>query len=410
MTNFILFDDSSRSDLLPLVFTRPVADIRIGILTIREKWEKYLNAQTSTLTEKYLSTRFPLVKGKNNILINASVCPNRELVKQILKLQPDQSLVCKDYIIALHVIDKDLDQVDNLESSRVEEVEKREVEGLEEIECTTEHMKISFPWDIFSMNREALIEDYNLITKGRKSAAISLTNKIIAPENVFLEEGAKVECATINAGDGPVYIGKHAEVMEGSLIRGPFALCDHAQLKMAAKIYGATTIGPHCKVGGEVNNSVFFAYSSKAHDGFIGNAVIAEWCNLGADTNNSNLKNTYDEVKMWNYAQERFIHTGLQFCGLIMGDHTRCGINTMFNTGTVIGVFANVFGHGFQRNFIPSFSWGSSMSGYTGYDLDKALEVARRVYERRNLVFEDADAEILKSTYALTYAFRKNKY
>lgn len=405
--NFILFDDTGRSDFLPLSFTRPVPDIRFGILTIREKWERYLGCSTSTLTEKYLSGKYPLVKAGNSILINGTVCPNPSLLKQIMALEPDQALVCSDYIIALHIIEKDLNDVESLESARVEEVEKREVEGLTEIECTSGHIKISHPWDIFSLNSKAIAEDFELITRGRKSAGISSSNRLICPENIFVEEGAKIECAVINASEGPVYIGTEAEIMEGCLIRGPFALCAHASLKMGAKIYGGTTIGPHCKIGGEVNNSVFLGYSNKAHDGFIGNSVIGEWCNLGADTNNSNLKNTYDEVKMWNYTQERFIPSGLQFCGLVMGDHSKCGINTMFNTGTVVGVNANIFGHGFQRNFIPSYSWGSSVSGYTTYDLGKAIQVARMVYERRGVEFTQADEEILTAIYNNTFAFRK---
>ncbi|MEI6853867.1 MAG: GlmU family protein [Bacteroidota bacterium] len=385
--NYILFDDSTRNDLLPLTFTRPVADIRIGILTIREKWEKYLKASTSSLTEKYLSVKYPMIKSANNILINGSVLPTKELVKAINELQPDQSLVYKEYIIAMHVIEKDLDDVDSIDAPIVEDVEKREVEGMHEIECDLPHMKINYPWDIFAMNGQAIEDDFKLLTYGRKSKVLSDSNRLINEENIFVESGAKVECTIINASNGPVYIGKDAEVMEGCVIRGPFALCDHSSLKMGAKIYGPTTIGPHSKVGGEVNNSVIFGYTNKAHDGFLGHSVLGEWCNIGADSNNSNLKNTYDEVKAWNYAEEKFILTGLQFCGLLMGDHSKCGINTMFNTGTVVGVSANIVGHGFQRNFIPSFSWGSSMSGYTTYDVDKAIDVAKRVYERRGLEF-----------------------
>ena len=405
--NYILFDDSTRNDLLPLTFTRPVADIRIGILTIREKWEKYLKASTSSLTEKYLSVKYPMIKSANNILINGSVLPTKELVKAINELQPDQSLVYKEYIIAMHVIEKDLDDVDSIDAPIVEDVEKREVEGMHEIECDLPHMKINYPWDIFAMNGQAIEDDFKLLTYGRKSKVLSDSNRLINEENIFVESGAKVECTIINASNGPVYIGKDAEVMEGCVIRGPFALCDHSSLKMGAKIYGPTTIGPHSKVGGEVNNSVIFGYTNKAHDGFLGHSVLGEWCNIGADSNNSNLKNTYDEVKAWNYAEEKFILTGLQFCGLLMGDHSKCGINTMFNTGTVVGVSANIVGHGFQRNFIPSFSWGSSMSGYTTYDVDKAIDVAKRVYERRGLEFTSVEKDILKNIYELTFSYRK---
>jgi len=405
--NYILFDDSTRNDLLPLTFTRPVADIRIGILTIREKWEKYLKTTTSSLTEKYLATKYPMIKSPNNILINGSVLPSKELVKAIVDLKPDQSLVYKEYIIAMHVIEKDLEDVSNTDANNVEDVEKHEVEGLQEIECNIPHVKINYPWDIFAMNREALEEDFKLITAGRKSKVLSDSNRLIAEENIFVEAGAKVECAIINASSGPVYIGKDAEVMEGCVIRGPFSLGDNSTLKMGAKIYGPTTIGPHSKIGGEVNNSVIFGYTNKAHDGFLGQSVLGEWCNIGADSNNSNLKNTYDEIKAWNYTQERFISTGMQFCGLIMGDHSKCGINTMFNTGTVVGVNANIIGHGFQRNFIPSFSWGNSVSGYTTYDVGKAIDVAQRVYERRGLEFTTVEKDILKNIYELTFLYRK---
>lgn len=405
--NYILFDDSSRMDLFPLTLTRPAAELRIGILTIRQKWEKYLKAETSTLTERHLSEKYPIIKGKNNILINGTICPTPELVKKIIELKPDQALVHEDYIIAYNIDEKDLEASENMESAMIDDSDMPDFEGLNEILCDIPHIKINYPWDIFTFNEEAIKEDFILITKGRKSKPISPSNRVTGEKNIFIEAGAKVEHAIINAAEGPVYIGKDAEVMEGAMIRGPFALCEQATLKMGAKIYGATTIGPQSKVGGELSNTVIFGFSNKAHDGFIGNSVIGEWCNLGADSNNSNLKNTYDEVKMWNYTQERFIPTGLQFCGLIMGDHSKCGINTMFNTGTVIGVNTSIFGHGFQRNFIPSFSWGSSASGYTTYDLAKGIEVAKSVYQRRGIEFSKIDENILKNVYNLTFAYRK---
>src|SRR5690606_7840722 len=248
--------------------------------------------------------------------------------------------------------------------------------------------------DIFSKNTLAIQADFDLLTKGRQSAAIPDSVFCINRKNIFVEEGARLNFASLNASDGPIYIGKNAEIMEGCTIRGPFALCDSSTLKMQTKIYGGTSIGPHSKVGGEVNNSVIFGYSNKAHDGFLGNSVIGEWCNLGADTNNSNLKNNYAEVKLWDYEKEGFANTGLQFCGLMMGDHSKCGINTMFNTGTVVGVSANIFGSGFPRNFIPSFSWGGS-GGFTTYNTEKAFEVAKVVMSRRNIEFSDLDAKIL---------------
>ncbi len=394
--NYILFDESIvRTNLLPLTFMRPVADIRIGILTIREKWEKYLNAKTSTLTDPYLSKKYPILKEKANILINGSVCPTDEIVFVIKNLKPNQTVVFNDTIIALHVTEDELESIGDPSS-----------EGIEEIAVTEAPLKINHTWEIFSKNGNALADDFHLLTKGRKSQSLSKTNRVFGEENIFIEKGAKIECAVINATTGPVYIGKNAEIMEGSLIRGPFALCDHAQIKMAAKIYGPTTIGPYCRVGGEVNNSVLFGFSNKAHDGFLGHSVIAEWCNIGADTNTSNLKNTYDTVRLWSYGKQTFINTHLQFCGLIMGDHSKCAINTMFNTGTVVGVNANVFGSGFQRNFIPSFTWGGT-SGHSNYTLKKAIEVAEIVYKRRHISFDQEEVDLLSSVYQLTL---KNKH
>lgn len=379
--NYILFDGSQRENLLPLTFTRPVAEIRVGINTLREKWENILNDSLSVITEEYLSKKFPLKKGEQNILINASVLPDDNVLSNITKLTVGESLVQGDLLIALR-IDGDFDEF-NLPIGKKIQYEAE----LEIIENT---------WDIFSKNEKCIISDFKNITEGRDTCAISETNNIIGDKNlIFIEEGAKVEFAYLNTTAGPIYIGKDAEVMEGSKIRGPFALCEHSTLKMDAKVYGATTIGPHCKIGGELNNVVFFGFSNKAHDGFLGNAVIGEWCNLGADTNNSNLKNTYEEVKMWSYPKGGFIKSGLQFCGLIMGDHSKSGINTMFNTGTVVGISCNIYGSGFQRNFIPSFSWGSP-AGMKPYDLNKAFQVAEAVFQRRSKSFDDVEKDIFR--------------
>ncbi|MEI6883344.1 MAG: GlmU family protein [Bacteroidota bacterium] len=394
--NYILFDDSIvRTNLLPLTFMRPIADIRIGIMTIREKWEMYLNAGTSTLTDAYLSRKFKIVKEDENVLLNASVCPTPEIVEAILNLKPNQTVVYQDTIIAVHVKAKDLDSLGDAST-----------DGIEEVNIKNPPMRIGHTWEIFSKNGLAINEDFDLITKDRKSQKLSKTNTVIGEGIVFLEKGAKVECAILNTTDGPIYIGKDAEIMEGAVIRGPFALCEGAQVKMLAKIYGPTTVGPFSRVGGEINNSVLFGYSNKAHDGFLGHSVIAEWCNLGADTNTSNLKNTYDTVRLWSYGKQTFVTTNQQFCGLIMGDHSKCAINTMFNTGTVVGVNANIFGSGFQRNFIPSFTWGGT-AGHTNYDLKKALEVAELVYARRHKTMDDIDKDLLSSVYNLTL---KNKY
>jgi len=393
--NVILFDNEHRIDLLPLTFTRPQADVRVGILTVRQKWEKRLGCTTSSLTQAYLRQKYPAVVKKNNLLIAGSVCPTADLVAAVKKLKIGQSLVKGDYIIA-HC-------VENIPHTLSECCE-------EKIAFDGDFTTIDFVWDIFSKNEQELHIDFELLTQGRKSQSLSSTNTVFAPENVFVEEGAKVECAIINAQNAKVYIGKDAEIMEGCILRGSIALCEHSQLKMGARIYGATTIGPYSKVGGELNNAVLFGYSNKAHDGFLGNSVLGEWCNLGADTNTSNLKNNYDVVRLWNYKTKSFIRTGLQFCGLIMGDHSKSGINVMFNTGTVVGVSANVFGAGYQRNFFPSFHWGGGTTPIQDFKLDAAIDVAKRVYERRNLDFTDFDVQIFYSVHNLTEEFRQIDY
>ena len=394
--NYILFDESIvRANLLPLTYMRPVADIRVGILTIREKWEKFLNVKTSSLSEGYLSRKYPFVKEDHNVLINGSVCPDAALVKAIKNLRHDQTLAFNDTIIALHVTADDLDALGESSS-----------EGIEEIELPDSPLKINHTWDIFTKNDQAIREDFKLLTKGRTSQPISDSNRVTGAGDIFLEKGAKVEGAYLNASTGPIYIASGAEVMEGAMLRGPIAVCEGAQIKMGAKVYGASTFGPHCRIGGEVNNSVFFGYGNKAHDGFVGHSVISEWCNLGADTNTSNLKNTYDEIRLWSYGKQTFINTHLQFCGLIMGDHSMSGINTMFNTGTVVGVNANIFGTGFPRNFIPTFTWGST-AGHSNYNLDKAIEVAEAVYKRRNRVFDEVEISLLKSVFNITLRNRR---
>ena len=391
---FIFFDDYTWQSLLPMTHTRPVSEIRIGILRIREKWENYLKVKFSFLTEDYLSKKFEYKPGKENIFINGSILPSAELIKEIQSLKGGEKLIKDDVIIAGR-IDGD---VRSYKSFQEAVFNKTKI-------CDTTFEKINFNWDIFSKNEKALNDDFHLITEGRKSKPLSKTNTIISPENIFLEEGAKVECAILNGASGVIYVGKDAEIMEGAMIRGPFALCEHSQVKMGAKIYGSTTVGPHCKVGGEISNSVIIGFSNKAHDGFLGNSVLGEWCNLGADSNNSNLKNNYSKIKVWNYKDETFINSGLQFCGLIMGDHSKCSINTMFNTGTVVGVSANIFGTGFPPKFVPSFAWGGS-EGFITYRLEDALEVAQRVYERRQLDFDNVEKDILRNLFESTTKFR----
>ena len=381
--NVILFD-SNRSNFYPLSYTRPISEFRIGILTIKEKWTHYYK-NISTKTEDYLVSKYPIRKQKENLWIDASVLPSKELKTELDSLRNGEVLDSNGKIIAFKNLNYSFKNLNKINTSIL-------VNSIENI------------WDIFSDNGREIEADFKLLTKARKSQKISDTNTVIG-KHIFIEKGAKISCSILNAENGPIYIGKNAEIMEGAIIRGPFVMGENAVLKMGSKIYGPTTLGPHCKVGGEVNNSVFFGYSSKAHDGFLGNSVIGEWCNLGADTNNSNLKNNYAEVKLWNYEMERFKNTGLQFCGLIMGDHSKCGINTMFNTGTVIGVSANLFGSGFPRNFVPSFSWGGA-SGFQVYKLPKVFEVASKVFERRKLDFDENEQNILSEVYDMTKRYR----
>ncbi len=393
MLPLVLADDQYRDDLLPFVFTRPTGDLRCGILTIRQKWETVLSVPAGTsgsLTRFYLSGRFPLVAGTECLVINGALLPDEALLRLVQALKPGQQIVWQDRLLAasLH-----RDQLVGLEWIKP-------IEGFETVHYIGTPVLLKKPWDIFTLIDAALRSDFQLLTKGRRSEVISGTNQTMKPDQIFIEPGAKVECAILNASTGPIYIGKDAEVMEGCMIRGPFALGEHGVLKMGAKIYGATTIGPGAKVGGEVSNSVVYGNSNKAHDGFLGNSVIGEWCNLGADSNNSNLKNNYSEVKVWNYPANDYIGTGLQFCGLFMGDHSKCSINTMFNTGTVVGVFANIFGAGFPAKYVPSFSWGSDSGGEI-FIIDKALQLAERVMSRRNVPLTEADKNILTHLYTM---------
>jgi UDP-N-acetylglucosamine diphosphorylase/glucosamine-1-phosphate N-acetyltransferase len=390
--NYILFDGSARNQLLPFTYTRPVADIRVGILTIREKWEKMLGFTTSTVTEDYLIDKFPMIELEQNIFINASVLPNEDLVSLIQNLSENKALFIDDEPLAFFA----------------KEDQEIDFETFDVLPYTSDDiLRIENTWDIFKLNGEAIKRDFKLLTSDRESQLIPEMTVAFNKDQIFIEEGAVLPLCSLNANDGPIYIGKDSEIMEGSMIRGPFALCENATIKMGAKIYGATTIGPHSKVGGEVNNCVIFGYSNKGHDGFLGNSVLGEWCNIGADTNNSNLKNNYAEVRLWNYETEGFAKTGLQFCGLMMGDHSKCGINTMFNTGTVVGVSANIFGSGFPRNFIPSFSWGGS-AGMITYKTNKAFEVSKVVMSRRDIAFTEVDIQILEHIFKETSKWRKD--
>ncbi len=385
--NLILVDNPTVwHQLLPFTFTRPVSEIRCGILTISEKWKHHCSTNPSNYTEAYLNKKYTSQLTDDNWFVASHLLPDVVMVNALQSLNMGEALTQNENVLALR-LNRDA-AADYLNNPAAFTTYKR-------IDYNESLSVITHPWHIFLLNGQEIEKDFNLITKGRKSAQISNTNRILGIENVFAEEGVQMEFVTINATAGKVYLGKNAVVMENTSIRNSFAACEGVEVKMSAKIYGPTTFGPYSKVGGEVNNSVLFGYSNKAHDGFLGNSVLGEWCNLGADTNNSNLKNDYSNVKLWSYKEQRFINTGLQFCGLMMADHSKCGINTMFNTGTVVGVSCNIFGDGFPRNFIPSFSWGGA-AGFTDYNFDKAIKVAQLVMQRRNVSLSENDIEILK--------------
>ena len=397
MENVILFDSDTREHLLPLTFTRPVCELRVGILTIREKWEKWLNAKVSFITQDYLTEKYPINIAENNFVINGAVLPSEYLCRLINQLEENEALLQDGELIAARLNEEQFDHL--MHDEEIKELEGFDVED-------TPFLKINSLSDIFTLNGAAIEEDFKLLTDGRASQPIADTNLVIGGENIFVEEGVSIEGSILNATKGPIYIGRNAEIMEGVMIRGPLALCENASIRMGAKIYGATTIGPYSKAGGEINNSVLTGYSNKSHEGYLGNSVLGEWCNIGADSNNSNLKNNYAEVKIWNYGVERFLGTGLQRFGLVMGDHSKCGINTMFNTGTLVGVFANIYGAGYPRTFIPSYSWGGPQ-GFTTYKVEKAFETAKLVMERRNLSLEEKDKNILESVFNQTGKWRR---
>ncbi len=390
--NYILFDSvAARRKLLPFTYTRPVAEIRVGILTIADKWRKHLNSDISYLTEEYLSTKFSVKFEDQNLYISGNLCPNSQLLKAIKGLKLNQKLVKEGVLLA------------SLEG----ETECKSIgENCEEVEFGGDATLITQNWHIFKQNGAEIRADYTLITKGRKSQPISDPyTRIYNKENIFIEEGADIKDATLNAENGPIYIGKNATIEEGAIIRGPFAICHNSTVNTNARMRGDITIGPWSKVGGEVSNSVIFGFSNKGHDGFLGNSVVGEWCNIGADTNTSNLKNNYDLIKVWDYDKGGFLNTGEQFCGLMMGDHSKCGINTMFNTGTVVGVASNIFGAGFPRTFIPSFAWGGP-AGFTTFKLPKVFEMAHVAMKRRHGDFNEIEKEILATVFELEAQYR----
>ncbi len=392
MDSLLLFDDPAiRGSLLPFTFTRPVASIRVGILEIADKWAMHTGKRVSYLTQDYLQQKFARAKEKS-LAINGAWLPDENSVKALAALAENEALFFGKTLLAAYI----------------GETEKNMDKAKELIHVQLDHEPVLLlkTWNIFQFNGAEIKKDFALITKGRQSEPLNDPyTKVYFPENIFIEKGATIKAAILNAENGPIYIGRDTEIQEGAIIRGPFALCDHSTINMGAKLRGDTTVGPHCKVGGEVSNSVIFGYSNKGHEGFLGNSVIGEWCNIGADTNTSNLKNNYTSVKLWDYTRGAFANTGLQFCGLMMGDHSKCGINTMFNTGTVVGVGANIFGDGFPRNFIASFAWGGS-SGFSTFQFPKFEETARAVMGRRGIAFTSEDQAILQVIFDQSKTYR----
>ena len=376
--DLVFHDGPEFATLKPLTWTRPVADLRIGILTIAEKWSRRLASTTfSFSTQPHLQAKFPEHPG--DLHLRGGLLPSSDLLAAVQALQPGQTLLAGDQWLAHR-------------------------NGDEVVAYAGVYHLLQYPEQIFAWNGREMEADFDLLTAGRPSQPISETNTVLG-DRIFLEPGAKVEASILNATTGPIYLAADSEIMEGSIVRGGLALGEHSQLKLGTKIYGPTTVGPHSKVGGEVNNAVIWGYSNKGHDGFLGNAVLGQWCNIGADSNNSNLKNNYDEVKRWSYVSKRFERTGMQFCGLIMGDHSKCGINTMFNTGTVVGVNCNIYGAGFPRNFVADFTWGGPQ-GTTEYTLPKALATAARVMERRSIALDAVESDILSAIFDQTAEFR----
>ncbi len=392
MENILLFDDPSiRGSLLPFTFTRPVADIRIGILKISEKWEKYSGKTVSYLTQDYLQKKFPRADG-GLLAVNGAWLPDSNSIEILQNLGENQSLYSGKTLLASYIGETEK----NLSLAAEKEI----------VQIETEPDMLLKTWNIFQFNGAEIRKDFELITKGRKSEKLKDPyTQVYAPENIFIEEGAVVKAAVLSAENGPIYIGKNTEIQEGALIRGPFALCEGSTVNMGAKLRGDNTVGPHSKVGGEISNSVIFGYSNKGHEGFLGNSVLGEWCNLGADTNTSNLKNNYAPVKVWDYVKGGFTNTGLQFCGLMMGDHSKCGINTMFNTGTVVGVGANIFGDGYPRNFIASFAWGGA-AGFSTFQFPKFKETAIAVMNRRKIEWTEVEEEMLLKLFEMSKNYR----
>jgi UDP-N-acetylglucosamine diphosphorylase/glucosamine-1-phosphate N-acetyltransferase len=396
MRNIILFDDESREQMLPLSYTRPVAEIRTGIFTIRERWERLLKGKASYITSEYLADRYPMHIKDDNIVINGALMPNDRLVRLMEQMEPNEALMDQGNLIAARLNSKQFEHLLHEESIE-------EISGIELVD--TPFIHLAYPWDLFLFLRATIEYDFDLITHGRASQSIPSNNQVLSADSIFLEEGAHVTCSILNAQSGPIYIGKNAQVMEGSVIRGPVTIGEGSIVKMGSKIYGPTAIGPDCRVGGELKEVVMLGHSNKAHDGFLGNSIIGEWCNLGAGTSVSNLKNNYSNVRMWDHTTQSMRDTGLQFLGMVMGDHSKAGIQSMFNTGTMVGVACNIFGEGFPPKFIPSFSWGGA-SGLVPHRIEEAMETATRVMARRDITFGETDEKIFRNVYNLSAVYR----
>lgn len=391
-----LFDSKHREALLPFTFTRPIAEIRVGILKISEKWHHYLQPSSiDFITTDYLQPIYPQSNTNFALYINGAFLPNFDLANAVSRLNVGEMLTDKSgEVIAL----KGDAPWETLIHTCAPQTYNHPLR------------KLTKKSDIFQFNGAEIQQDFILLTKGRTSMPLPNTCQLLGePQNLFIEEGAQIECSTLNCKNGVIYIGKNAEIQEGCNVRGNLAILEHAQIKMGTRIYGDTTIGPHCRVGGEVSNLVMFGYSNKGHDGFVGNAVIGEWCNLGAGTNASNLKNNYGSVKQYNYATQRFEDTQLQFCGLMMGDHTKCSIGTQFNTATVVGVASQLFGSQFHSNFIPSFSFGNQERGYTPIDIEKVIESEIAMMQRRNKTLSETYCQVLRTIFNIEQHNRKIK-
>lgn len=398
MHNVIFFDDDGWQSLLPLSYTKPSAELRVGILTIREKWMLHFSGKYSFICKDYLSVKYQIYIDKENLIINGRLLPNPQTIQLINQLEINEALIYNEKIVAAKLDEKQINKLGEEDDINFKTIDISKV-------ASDFIQFIHRPSDIFSLNGVEIAKDFKLLSKNRTSQPIPANNRVKNPENIFIEKGAQIDFSILNASEGPIYIGRNAKVLENSVIKGPFGLGDNSVVKMGAKIYGKTSTGPYCKIGGELSNVVIQGYSNKGHDGYLGNSVIGEWCNLGADTNNSNLKNNYTEVKLWNYRSERFEKTGLQFCGLIMGDHSKSAINTMFNTGTTVGVACNIFSYGFPRNFIPSFAWGG-YQGYSTFKLDKVLQMADLMMSRRGILLGEKDQSILTHIFEASSKYR----